>query len=320
MTFGKQEDGLYHWEYRGGYVKGSCRNLWLSCWITMGILLLIFLICAVLMRDVFGTVMFLCAAFELGIFLLFFLIWLPVRLMKHTYRYTASEKMLSPFGTMHYTTKFNIRFSQVTKLRQLRDRNIIEVSAAAAPVPVVVSDEDYDTVWAFLLERCPGSATESTLPGGQTVRTEMSSERKQGNRGAALIVYGILAAMIGFGLSVLWGVHGPRIKEFTGTAQATIINASSFRSGSKTHWRYDLLTEIDGREYPLKVNNSSRKYSVGTVLPITYNVNDPTEFVLSRTPEAAAQSSFLTGCAAIVLLLTGVLSMAGGAALMRKAS
>lgn len=159
MTFGKRDDGCWHWEYTGPHAKGSGKNLWIIWLFVMVLLFACFGIIAIAEGTSQLIIrVLLIAALALGLFvtLIFVLIWFYTR-RKKICMYTANDRAFSPTNSLSSGRYTKLYFDDVKSLTQCRQRDAIILKTAALPVEVYANRDDYTAVWNFLREHCPNA-------------------------------------------------------------------------------------------------------------------------------------------------------------------
>lgn len=161
MTFGRRDDGCWHWEYTGPHARGFGKNLWIVWLFVMVLLYACFGIIAIAKGTTQLMIrVLLVAALALSLFvtLIFALIWLFTRRKKRCV-YTANDRTFSPTNSLHSDRYTKLYFDDVKFLTQCRQRDAIILKARALPMEVYANSDDYDAVWNFLRDRCKNAET-----------------------------------------------------------------------------------------------------------------------------------------------------------------
>lgn len=317
MTFGKRDDGCWHWEYTGPCARGTGRNLWIV-WLLVMIFFFATLGILIAAEDATPLILrvVLLAGLGVGVFvtLVFALVWLWIRFGKKGCGYTAGESVLSPYRSLHSGRYSRVYFEQVKSLTQCRERNAIILKATGLPMEVYANDADYDAVWNFLKDRCPNAEIEEPRrqeSGVTSISKPASNEKKPDGRVSTLWALGVMLLVLGVAFSIGWGTRGPRIHDFTGVGQAEILKMTiidrPYKDRLEIIYRFDVRITAGEESFVSREERSSRhNWNKGDILPIAYNIQNPREYIIDSTPEAYARWYRSIGLAALGLMLGAV--------------
>lgn len=162
VTFGKRDDGCWHWEYTGPYAMGFGKKLWL---VWLFVMVLLYACCGIIAivdgasQLIIRVLLVIALALSLLITLIFALIWLFTRRKKGCV-YTANDRVFSPTNSLYSGRYTKLYFDDVKSLTQCRQRDAIILKARALSMEVYADSDDYDAVWSFLRDRCRNAAIE----------------------------------------------------------------------------------------------------------------------------------------------------------------
>lgn len=161
MTFGKRDDGCWHWEYTGPHAKGSGKNLWIVWLFVMLLLNACFGIVAIVAgatQLILRVLLIIALALSLLVTGIFALIWMFTH-RKKICVYTANDQLFSPTNSLYSGRYTKLYFDDVKSLTQCYQRDAIILKARALPMEVYADRDDYPAVWNFLREHCPNAET-----------------------------------------------------------------------------------------------------------------------------------------------------------------
>lgn len=159
MTFGKRNDGCWHWEYTGPHAKGSGKNLWIIWLFVVVLLNACFGIIAIVQGTsplIIRVLLITALALSLLVTGIFVLIWLFMRRKKGCV-YTANDRVFSPTNSLSSGRYTKLYFDDVKSLTQCSQRDAIILKASALSMEVYADRDDYPAVWNFLREHCPNA-------------------------------------------------------------------------------------------------------------------------------------------------------------------
>lgn len=162
VTFGKRDDGCWHWEYTGPYAKGYGKKLWLVWLFVMVLLYACFGIIAIVegtSQLIMGILLTIALALSLLVTLIFASIWL-FTCRKKGCVYTANDRVFSPTNSLYSGRYTKLYFDDVKSLTQCRQRDAIILKAGALPMEVYADSDDFASVWSFLRDRCRNASIE----------------------------------------------------------------------------------------------------------------------------------------------------------------
>lgn len=162
MTFGKRDDGCWHWEYTGSQAKAYSKNLW-TIWLCVMLFLYVSLGITAIVKGASQLIIhvLLIIALALGVFVT--IVFAMIRFFyrgKTRYVYTANEHVFSPTNGLSSGRYTKLYFDRVKSMTQCRERDAIILKAEALPVEIYANKDDYSAVWNFLRERCPQAEIE----------------------------------------------------------------------------------------------------------------------------------------------------------------
>lgn len=116
------------------------------------------------------------------------------------------------------------------------------------------------------------------------------NQKKTDGRVTTLWALGMMLLVLGVAFSIGWATRGPRIHDFTGVGQAEILEVSIYERGDKERvdvvYRFKVRITAGEETFIDRYDHSSKpEWKPGDVLPITYNINNPKEYVIDYTPE-----------------------------------
>lgn len=123
---------------------------------------------------------------------------------------------------------------------------------------------------------------------------QSKNQKKLYGRATTLWASGVILLVLAVAFSIGWATRGPRIHDFTGIGQAEILEISSYDRGGleRVDIVYSFKVRITAGEetftdrYKL---SSTSDWHQGDILPITYNINNPQEYVIDIAPEEYVQ-------------------------------
>lgn len=138
-----------------------------------------------------------------------------------------------------------------------------------------------------------------------------NDQKKRYGRATTLWALGVILLVLAVAFSIGWATRGLKINNFTGIGQAEILEISSYDRGGleRVDIVYSFKVRITAGEetftdrYKL---SSKSDWHQGDILPITYNINNPREYVIDIAPEEYVQWYNKMGVLTLGLILGAV--------------
>lgn len=155
-----------------------------------------------------------------------------------------------------------------------------------------------------------------------TAPKSTNKHKKSDGRVTTLWALGAILLVMAIAFSIGWATRGPRIHDFTGIGQARILDVTRYERGDRERvdvvYRYKVQITAGQETFADRYNHSGNKWRQGDVLPITYNINNPREYVIDSTPEEYARWYHKIGMFTLGLTLGAVYCFGMSFRLKRK--
>lgn len=137
--------------------------------------------------------------------------------------------------------------------------------------------------------------------------TSTSNSKRPDDRVTGLWALGVILLVMAIAFSIGWATRGPRIHDFTGIGQAKILDVTRYERESrkrlKVVFRYNVQITAGQETFIDRYDHSTKTdWKPGDVLPITYNINNPGEYVIDSTPEEYTRWYHTIGMIALGLM------------------
>lgn len=144
-----------------------------------------------------------------------------------------------------------------------------------------------------------------------TASIQTGNPKKPDGRATTLWALGAILLVMAIAFSIGWASRGPRIHDFTEIGQARILDITRYERGDKERvdvvYRFKVQITAGQETFVDRYDHSSKtNWRQGDVLPITYNINNPHEYVIDNTPEEYAQWYNKIGMITLGLMLGAV--------------
>lgn len=135
--------------------------------------------------------------------------------------------------------------------------------------------------------------------------------KKLRSRSGTWFAFAVILMVLGIAFSIGWASRGPRIHDFTGIGQAKILTMNYISQGhgdrSDDRFVFDVQVTAGGETFACSEWRTSKpSWKVGDIVPVTYNVNNPREYVIDRDPKVYARWYKNIGILALILLISGL--------------
>ena len=138
-----------------------------------------------------------------------------------------------------------------------------------------------------------------------------TSVKKLKSRSGTWFALAVILMVLGVAFTIGWAIRGPRIHDFTGIGQAKILTMDYISMGygdrSDDRYIFDIQVTAGEETFTRKERWTSKpSWKVGDIVPITYNINNPKEYVIDSDPESYTRWYKNIGILALILLISGL--------------